>query len=241
MTRAAEALPASFEALASDPAAPDGFARLALTFVADGRAVATVTFRYGEGVTSLPAVPQKDGYVGQWPDMDYTCLTYSQTVEAEYTPYASALAGDSGETPQVLVDGSFSPQAKVAVATAETSFTDADGRTHSGTAYTVTVTDPVFGAPDCTVHFRKPDTAARYTVWVQQGETWAEQKPGVDGSYLLIDCPGGQITFLAEVTTANVWLILLLAAAILLAAAVFVIIWCKRTRKPRPKQPENAR
>ena len=44
-------------------------------------------------------VPQKDGYVGQWPDRDYTCLTYSQTVEAEYTPYASALAGDSGETP----------------------------------------------------------------------------------------------------------------------------------------------
>ena len=74
---------------------------------------------------------------------------------------------------------------------------------------------------------------------MQQGETWAEQKPGVDGSYLLIDCPGGQITFLAEVTTANVWLVLLLAAAILLAAAVFVIIWCKRTRKPRPRQSKN--
>ena len=45
---------------------------------------------------------------------------------------------------------------KSTVTTAETSFSDADGRTHSGLAYTITVTDPVFGAPDCTVHFRKP-------------------------------------------------------------------------------------
>lgn len=238
VTRAAQALPASFEELASDPAAPDGFARLELTFVADGKTVATVTFRYGEGVTSLPAVPQKDGYVGQWPDLDYSNLTYSQTVEAEYIPYASALADDSGETPQVLVDGSFSPQAQVNVATAETSFSDADGRTHSGTAYTVTVTDPVFGASDCTVHFRKPDTAAHYTVWVQQGDTWVKQKPQVDGSYLLIDCPGGQITFMAEVTTANIWFVLLAALVVIFVAVVFALVWCKRTRKPQPAPPE---
>lgn len=64
VTRAAQALPANFESLAAGPDAPDGFARLELTFTADGKTVATVTFRYGEGVTSLPAVPQKDGYVG---------------------------------------------------------------------------------------------------------------------------------------------------------------------------------
>lgn len=235
VTRAAQALPASFETLASDPDAPDGFAQLELTFVADGETVATVPFRYGEGVTSLPAVPQKDGYLGQWPDMDYTCLTYSQTVEAEYTPYASALADGSGETPQVLVDGSFSPQAKVDVAAAEISFTDADGRAHSGTAYTVTVTDPVFGASDCTVHFRKPDTAARYTVWVHQGEGWAEQKPQVDGSYLLIDCPGGQITFVAEETSGNVRLILAAAAVVVVAVAVLAVFQVRRTRRSEPR------
>lgn len=240
VTRSAQALPAGFEELADDPDAPDGFARLELTFVAEGKTVATDPFRYGEGVTSLPAVPQKDGYVGRWPDLDYTHLTYSQTVEAEYTPYASALADDSGETPQVLVDGSFSPQAAVEVTHTEATFTDAEGRTHTGTACTVTVTDPLFGAPDCTVHYRKPDTAARYTVWVQQGDTWAAQKPRVDGSYLLIDCPGGQITFVLQETVANVWLVLALAAGILLAAGLFVVLWVRRhRRKPAPPAPQG--
>lgn len=239
VTRAAQALPADFETLASDPAAPDGFARLELTFVADGKTVATVYFRYGEGVDALPAVPAKSGYIGQWPDLDYTHLTYSRTVEAEYIPYTSALADGSGETPQILVDGSFSPQATVDTRTEEVTFTDGDGRTHSGTAYTVTVTDPMFGAPDCTVHFRKPETAARYTLWVRQGDTWVQQKPGVDGSYLLIDCPGGQITFVAEQTVANVWRVLLAAAGILLAAALFVALWFQRHKKPAPPAPEE--
>ena len=55
-----------------------------------------VPFQYGEGIESLPEIPAKKGYSAAWPDLDYTHLNASQTLEAEYTPYTSALSGRWG-------------------------------------------------------------------------------------------------------------------------------------------------
>lgn len=78
------------------PAYPESFSRLELTFVADGVVVEVVPFQYGEGIDALPEIPAKKGCSASWPDLDYTYLTASQTLEAEYTPYTSALT-DGGE------------------------------------------------------------------------------------------------------------------------------------------------
>ena len=58
----------------------------------------------------------------------------SQTLEAEYTPYTSALT-DGGELPEILVDGSFSSRAQVSHTTEEVAWTDG-GAESAGTAYT---------------------------------------------------------------------------------------------------------
>ncbi len=98
-------------------------------------------FPYGEGIDVLPELPAKEGYSAAWPDLDYRHITASQTVEAVYTPYTSALSG-SGELPRILVDGSFGSRAKVAYAREEVCWTDQGGTQYSGTAWTVTVDDP---------------------------------------------------------------------------------------------------
>lgn len=197
ISREAAARPVSFETLASLSGTPDRFRELQLTFTADGKTVAVVPFLYGEGIDSLPAIPAKDGHSARWPAIDYTHLTYSQTVEAEYIPYSTALA-DSEALPNLLVDGSFSSGAAISQSREEVTFTDAKGKEHSGTAWTVTVLDPTFASPDCTVHYRKPDVTTKYRVWVKNGDAWEKIDHKVDGSYLLIDCPGGSVTFLAE-------------------------------------------
>ena len=221
---AAQVTPVSFED-AADATAPDQFAQLQLTFTADGKTVAVIPFRYGEGISELPPLPAKDGCVAQWPDIDYCHLTYSQTVEAEYTAYTSALA-DNNEVPNILVDGNFSKNAVITSETEDVGFTDAKGTTHTGTAVTVTVCDPVFGAPACTVHYRKPDTSARYTVYVQQADgSWAETDHEKDGSYILLPAENGTLTFYIEKTEMN-WTLFavgMAAAAALLAAAGFML------------------
>ena len=119
---AGKAEPVPFEALCALSGVPETFSQLELTFVADGKLVAVVPFQYGKGIESLPEIPAKKGCSASWPALDYRHLTASQTLEAVYTPYSSALS-DGGELPQILVDGSFGAGAAIEQMTEEAVWT----------------------------------------------------------------------------------------------------------------------
>ena len=222
---AGQAEPVTFGALCA-AGAPETFAQLELTFRADGKEVAVVPFQYGKGIARLPEIPAKKGYSAAWPDLDYSHLTASQTLEAIYTPYTSSLT-DGGDLPDILVDGSFSAQAKVSHTTKETAWTDSKGESHQGTAYTVTVKDPVLDAVSYTVHCRLPEANGRYAVWVQTGENWQRQDSEKDGSYLLFPSTEETITF-CLVEEGNSLVKYLLTFTVL-AAGLFILFW-RRSR-----------
>ncbi|MBM6850424.1 hypothetical protein H9X91_03110 [Oscillibacter valericigenes] len=228
---AGKAEPVTFDALCGTEGVPELFSRLELTFAADGVTVAVVPFRYGEGIDALPEIPAKKGYSAAWPDLDYTHLTASQTLEAEYTPYTSALT-DGGELPQILVDGSFSSRAEVSHTTEEVTWTDARGRTHSGTAYTVTVEDPDLEQVAYTVHCRLPDAGKRCALWVQDGSGWSQADFTIDGQYLLLTSQTEAITFCVTERPGSLsaWLAAGAGCLLLLAAACYVP---RRIRKKR--------
>ena len=226
---AGQAEPVTFGALCA-AGAPETFAQLELTFRADGKEVAVVPFQYGKGIARLPEIPAKKGYSAAWPDLDYSHLTASQTLEAIYTPYTSSLT-DGGDLPDILVDGSFSAQAKVSHTTKETAWTDSKGESHQGTAYTVTVKDPVLDAVSYTVHCRLPEANGRYAVWVQTGENWQRQDSEKDGSYLLFPSTEETITF-CLVEEGNSLVKYLLTFTVL-AAGLFILFWRRRMQKKK--------
>ena len=226
---AGQAEPVTFGALCA-AGAPETFAQLELTFRADGKEVAVVPFQYGKGIARLPEIPAKKGYSAAWPDLDYSHLTASQTLEAIYTPYTSSLT-DGGDLPDILVDGSFSAQAKVSHTTKETAWTDSKGESHQGTAYTVTVKDPVLDAVSYTVHCRLPEANGRYAVWVQTGENWQRQDSEKDGSYLLFPSTEETITF-CLVEEGNSLVKYLLTFTVL-SAGLFILFWRRRMQKKK--------
>ena len=191
---AGKATPVTFSALCAS-GAPSTFAQMELTFQADGKLVETVPFTYGEGLDSLPDIPAKKGYSAAWPDMDYSHLTASQTLEAIYTPYTSSLT-DGGQLPEILVDGSFSAQTEVSHTSQEVSWTTERGRTYNGQGYTVTVNDPTLDVVSYTVHCRIPEEGGWYSVWMEQDDgTWVRQDSTKDGSYLLFPATAQSVTF----------------------------------------------
>ena len=215
---AGQAEPVDFDALCSTEGVPELFSQLELTFVAEGVTVAVVPFQYGEGVESLPEIPAKKGYSASWPDLDYTHLTASQTLEAVYTPYTSALT-DGGELPQILVDGSFSSRAEVSHTTEDVTWTDDRGRTHAGTSYTVTVEDPDLEQVSYTVHYRLPDSGKRYDLWVLGEDGWIRGEHEIDGQYLLLTSRQAEITFCVLERPVNLLAWGAAAGALLLLAA----------------------
>ena len=221
---AGKAEPVDFDSLCSTEGVPELFSQLELTFVADGITVAVVPFQYGEGIESLPEIPAKKGYSAAWPDLDYTHLNASQTLEAEYTPYTSALS-DGGELPEILVDGSFSSRAEVSHTIENVTWSDRQGKTHTGTAYTVTVDDPDLEQVSYTVHYRLPDSGKHYALWVQEESGWSEADFELDGQYMLLTSQTEEITFC--ITERSSSLLVWLAAGtgcLLLLAAVFCVL-----------------
>ncbi len=223
--------PVDFDTLCAQSGVPKSFTQLELTFRADGEVVAVVPFQYGRGIDALPEIPAKKGCSASWPELDYTCLTASQTLDAVYTPYASALTDGTGDLPEILVDGSFGANATVSHTSQSVSWTDAKGVTRSGTAVTVTVEDPDFKEITYTVHYRLPESGKRYDLWVETENGWEKQDATVDGSYLLFASTQSAITFcvLQRQTNPLLW-VALAAAAVLLLLAVAALIARKRGR-----------
>ena len=130
------------------------------------------------------------------------------------------------------MDGSFSSRAEVSHTTEEVTWTDARGRTHSGTAYTVTVEDPDLEQVAYTVHCRLPDAGGRYDLWVLGEDGWSQADFTIDGQYLLLTSQTEAITFCVTERPGSLsaWLAAGAGCLLLLAAACYVP---RRIRKKR--------
>ena len=227
-----KAEPVSFDTLCTTSGVPEKFSSLELTFTAEGKTVAVIPVQYGKGLDSLPEIPAKKGYSASWPNFDYSHVTASQTLEAQYIPYSSALTDEEGTLPQILVDGSFSNLAEVSHTSQEVSWTDEKGTSYHGTAYTVTVKDPDFKNVSYTVHYRLADKNKRYALWVQNENGWSKQKYEIDGQYLLVNSQTEQITFCVIEQPASYWWIVMVSGG---GAALLLIVLLLILRKHRKK------
>ncbi|MBD5529755.1 MAG: hypothetical protein HDR02_15340 [Lachnospiraceae bacterium] len=116
------AIPMDYEDFVTREGLPEEFALLTLHFVVldeEGELkeeVETLQIPYGSGLAEeqLPKLPEKEGYYGQWPEIDYSHITESQVLAAEYTKWITALAAEEPNVAQgqaaILVEGIFYPE-----------------------------------------------------------------------------------------------------------------------------------
>lgn len=112
------ATPLSYEEFCSRQNVPEAFSRFRIVFQADGKEIASYECGYGEAMPAdqIPAVPEKDGCYGSWPEFDYDNITGNKILEAVYEEWMSSIAAgetsDSGR-PLLMAKGDFYPETKL--------------------------------------------------------------------------------------------------------------------------------
>ncbi len=111
VTRTGQARGLAYEEFTAMEQVPEEFNRLTVLFLADGQVLERKTCRYGDGIpaSDIPALPQKEGFYGQWEDKDLSCVRNSMKVHAVYHPWVSAIASSEDKAPLLLAEAEFYP------------------------------------------------------------------------------------------------------------------------------------
>lgn len=227
---------------------PDQFKKLRLSFVADGNTVAEVEFTYGGTIdpSSIPEVPQKEGYSGEWPDYDYSRLYFSDTIEAVYTPKQPTIAAKNqrADSPMsiLLLEGDFEDTASVSL----NSYNGEGPTVENGNVlekWVMRLNSPDDAGETYTVRFLPPEVTqkgGRIELFVLKDDQWSRIGTGTNGSYLTFENNADTLVFCAAETeeTTAAWAIGAGAAAILVIAAL--LIWNKSRKKKKAAAAEQS-
>ena len=197
-----KAVPLSYEEMLKREDLPEQFHTLHLSFMADGELVEEIQFEYGGSIDpdSIPAVPEKEGYTGTWPDYDYSALYYSAVIEAIYTPREGALAArqtrEDSPMAIVLIEGDFDKSTEVLLSSFQGDDPDVSGKIlekwvvhlsqlEEGQSYSLRYLPPEL------------ERGHHTEIYVLQDGEWSKADTGTAGSYISFACSDSTVVFCA--------------------------------------------
>lgn len=185
-----------FDAFSQLDYIPADFLTFSYRFEVNGQTVAEISFQYGDDLdTSLvPEAPKQGEEYGQWPQFPTLDLRRSMVLSVQFTTPTSTLADQEGVA-QLLVEGTFSPDASLTVDQEELPDQKVEGYT-SRSAWSYTVT----GSQSDTITVRlRAEGVAKPAAAVYQDGSWQRVDSTLDGSYLVFQAPTqGQVLLLEE-------------------------------------------
>lgn len=216
-----------------------------LTFVADGEVIGKMSVSYGAPAdeSAMPQAPEKDGYFARWADFDSGCVTFSQTIEAVYSPYItliSSIQRSEAGLPLVLADGIYDDKAVLDVQTESDSVSAPDGfelRIITISAKEYDAASPIG------LRFLIPEGGGTPSLMQYTNGAWKAVDYTQNGSYMVINPPSlenGCATFcIGRVSTD--WIPVLIISVISVLLISNLILWTilfKRKKAAR-KQPQE--
>lgn len=238
------AAPLPYDDFCNMEGVPEEFREFSVQYVAEGKVLAEVTYRYDQmpdlsDISRTP--PEKEGYYGVWPEIDFASVRGSVVLEAQYIPYVSSLSSaqtheESGKA-LVLVQGQFLPGAEIQLTpTAEgwqLVVKNGDGKGLTAEEYKGPVTVRALA-----------ENPKESGVELYDGGAWKAAESTVVGSYLEFQTESSRIFRIAAVKKDNTLQIAVISAVAAGAAVILIIVVAakqiRKRKNRRNRKDENS-
>ncbi|WBW98873.1 methyl-accepting chemotaxis protein [Oceanirhabdus sp. W0125-5] len=238
---AEKAVPQDYDTFIKTETLPDEFKKFTLNFKAGDIVVKSLKFNYGDSLKEdeLPKIPEKKGYYSSWPEYDFSKLTFSETLEAIYTPLITAISVEESPNttqPLLLIEGVFGPEAKVSLKPNDSKPPKYDKPEILVGQWTASIFDD-FKESDSTFTLRYyfPDSKKNIKLMSLKDNKWSAVDVDVDGSYLVFKTSNKNITFCILETPSNK-LIIYISIGASVALLVLIILFVKKKKKKKSKK-----
>lgn len=234
------AQPLSEKEFFENPAVPEHFRKIKITFTAEGAVVAELEGVIGRGINEkdIPAVPAKAEFTGYWPELDPDELRSDTVLEAVYRPNLSGIASEQTRSedgmPVVLLDGSFSDCSELKLREyTELTLSIPEALVLEQWEYSL-LNNPG-GSDSYSVRYLPPETENGrriLEIYSLQGDSWVKQTTTEQGSYTVFDGSGeggvfAVLEFRPDYTTA----IIAGGAAAAAVIAALLVVLLRKNRK----------
>ncbi len=221
---------------------PSEFSDLKVTFVSDGAILKVCHVKYGDAVDelSLPAIPDREGSYGVWPDLTGKTVKGNLVIEAGYVSHVAVIRSDEelegSEKTLALIQGEFRSSDSLSVCASDMTFEAPDNSAYTDVRiYEVTFSgnDP---GPGCDLRMYAPFRECR--VWKRTGDIWTEVPCSIEGSYVQIRMDSSSAVYAVTETPderMKKFLYVLLAVSVL----AFAVIFIRQIRKAGSKQSQK--
>lgn len=253
---AGKADPADYAELLEDPTFPEDCRSFTLTFLADGEVIQEIPFDFGSSVpaSQFPAVPEKEGYFGQWNIPPRDKLYNDVQVEAEYRRLDTILPSNltrASNRAALYAEGGFDKDAIFLVSVDSAEPWDAYDQVNTpwfqqireqlqahlrGEAVDATVcralverltlSIPDDGADSHVIRYTPPEQLSASGIRIYQDTPEGLIKLPVEsiGKYNCFPVSGNKVTLVVFSTVRTGWMLLISFAALLAAAAVIFVL-----------------
>lgn len=212
-----KAYPISYEQMLKSDNIPEEFEKLTLTFIDEDNVIAEIKADYGSSLpeSSLPELPEKEGYFARWQEHDYSDMHYSAVIGAEYLKYVTAISSAElrgNDLPVFIAEGRFTDRDTLSAE----KIGDREWQIHipddSNTVHKI--------------HYQ-PVGDPKKTQLSVNGNTVSTE---IDGKYLVFSAESSSISLSESAKPVNIKTIAAAAGAAAIIAAVLAIVIRKKSK-----------